>query len=271
MRALDQTNGVDACPLCRDAYVEAGLRGFYRPSHSTDVGGLADRRYSLRLFQELGDICPAFTFWIHSEVFCGLLLSEAPKAIIARYGARCVKGELLGCMALTESSGGSAMDQLSTTATKHSDGYTLRGMKAWVSLGGVADLALVSARDVETASVGLYLVDLKAEGVSVRPIKNRYAMRELDIAAVTFEDVFVPRDHRINERATLTLLKALSLERFICSVVATAALGRTLNGYERSPKGATYWHSTAHQLSVLALQGSKAQQRDQGFETHVSR
>ncbi len=76
-----------------------------------------------------------------------------------------------------------------TKATQAGDGWTIDGAKTLVMYGGAADKLIVSARASgsagDEAGVGLFLVDPKAEGASVRDYPTQDGLRA---AEITFEN-----------------------------------------------------------------------------------
>src|SRR6476661_9571686 len=69
---------------------------------------------------------------------------------------RLCSGEALGCFALTEPDTGSDAANLRTRAKREGDGWTISGNKMWISMGNVAELALVFAQtDPEKKYKGL--------------------------------------------------------------------------------------------------------------------
>ena len=218
-------------PLDREIYAALGRAGFYHSSHPTSAGGYADRHATLGALTELGESClPGFSFWVHGEIFCSLLLNHAPPALRDRYGSACLAGDCIGCIGLTEAGGGSSLTAIAATAEETSAGYALSGHKRFVSLGGCADVMIASAKRAGEMAPSLYLVDLKTPGVTITAVRNSFAMRELDMAHVSLDNVPVPFDHVLVRNATFPLIRTLTLERFICSVIAQAMLRRVVAG-----------------------------------------
>jgi acyl-CoA dehydrogenase len=212
-------------PLDREVYVAAGRAGFYRSSYSADVGGHGDRRQTVAMLAELGNAClPGFSFWVHGEIFCHILLAHGSPAARHRYWAACLGGDLIGCIGLTEVSGGSSLTKLRTTAKATPAGYVVSGRKAFISLGGLADLMIVSARLGDDGGPSLFLVDMRSPGVSVDSVPNAFAMRELDMAHVSLVDVVVPPQNLLARNSVIPLIRSLTLERYICAVVAQGML-----------------------------------------------
>ncbi|MCB0371005.1 MAG: acyl-CoA dehydrogenase family protein, partial [Bdellovibrionales bacterium] len=72
-----------------------------------------------------------------------------------KYLPKMAKGELIGCFGLTEPDFGSNPGGMITTAKKDGDHYILNGSKMWITNGGIADLAIVWAKNDEGKIIGL--------------------------------------------------------------------------------------------------------------------
>ena len=79
--------------------------------------------------------------------------------------------------------------------------YVLNGHKIWTSFAHIADYCFVLARTDATAQrhkgISFFLVDMKAPGVRVEPI--RQITGEADFNEVVFENVRVPADALVGE------------------------------------------------------------------------
>lgn len=69
--------------------------------------------------------------------------------------SRLASGEAIGCFGLSEWDFGSEPTGMRTTARTHGDGYVIDGKKAWITNGGIADVAIVWAHlDPEPGATG---------------------------------------------------------------------------------------------------------------------
>ena len=108
---------------------------------------------------------------------------------------RLCSGEALGCFALTEPDAGSDPASLRTRATKTDSGWTITGNKMWISMGSVAELALIFAQtDPEKKHRGLacFLVPTSTKGYSAQEIHGKLGLRSSDTAEISLDDVEVP-------------------------------------------------------------------------------
>jgi butyryl-CoA dehydrogenase len=108
---------------------------------------------------------------------------------------RLCSGEALGCFGLTEPDAGSDPASMRTRATKADSGWTISGNKMWISMGSVAELALIFAQtDPELKHRGLacFLVPTSTKGYSAQEIHGKLGLRSSDTAEISLDDVEVP-------------------------------------------------------------------------------
>ncbi|MEO6310127.1 MAG: acyl-CoA dehydrogenase family protein [Leifsonia sp.] len=101
-------------------------------------------------------------------------------------------GELIGCFALTEPSGGSDPAGMLTTARRDGDGWVIDGSKRWIGLASIADVAVVWAKTDE--GVRGFLVPTDTAGFTATPIDTKLSMRASIQCDVLLDGVRVPDD-----------------------------------------------------------------------------
>jgi 3-oxochol-4-en-24-oyl-CoA dehydrogenase len=106
-----------------------------------------------------------------------------------------MRGEMIWCQLFSEPGAGSDLAAISMKANKVDGGYLLTGQKVWTSGAHVSDMAICLARtnrDEDSKHFGItyFLVDMKAEGVDVRPLRE--ITGEALFNEVFLNDVFVP-------------------------------------------------------------------------------
>ena len=115
---------------------------------------------------------------------------------------RLCSGEALGCFGLTEPDAGSDPASMRTRATKTDSGWTISGNKMWISMGSVAEVALIFAQtDPEKKHRGLacFMVPTATEGYSAQEIHGKLGLRSSDTAEISLDDVKVPDDALLGE------------------------------------------------------------------------
>ncbi len=115
---------------------------------------------------------------------------------------RLCTGEALGCFGLTEPDTGSDAANLRTRAKKTDSGWTISGQKMWISMGNVAEVALVFAQtDPEKAHRGLacFMVPTEHPGYTAQEIHGKLGLRASDTAAISLDEVEVDDDALLGE------------------------------------------------------------------------
>jgi alkylation response protein AidB-like acyl-CoA dehydrogenase len=115
-------------------------------------------------------------------------------------------GEAIGCYCLTEPGAGSDAAAIATTARRDGDHYVLDGEKVWITNGGIAQLALVFARDPDLPAerphrqLSAFLVPTDTPGFLRRPMPGReLGHRAADHAEIRLEACRVPADALLGE------------------------------------------------------------------------
>lgn len=114
-----------------------------------------------------------------------------------KYLPKMAKGEMIGCFGLTEPDFGSNPGGMVTRARKDGNDYILNGSKMWITNGGMADLAIVWAKNDDGKIIGL-IVDRDTKGFSVRDIHKKFSLRASITSELIFEDCRVPASQQLN-------------------------------------------------------------------------
>ena len=110
---------------------------------------------------------------------------------------RLARGEIQSAFALTERLAGSDVAGLACRARRRADGWSLDGVKRYITRATVADWFVVVARvDDAPGARGLsaFLVPRDAPGLTVGPIQPKLGWAGVPIAEVFLRDVQVPRE-----------------------------------------------------------------------------
>src|SRR5690606_30977488 len=99
----------------------------------------------------------------------------------------------------SEPNAGSDLAALRTRAVRQGDKYVVNGQKVWSSYGIYADYYLLLARTDPDApkhkGISCFIMDLKAPGVTVRPIPQMNGMNEF--CEVFLDNVEIPAENLI--------------------------------------------------------------------------
>jgi alkylation response protein AidB-like acyl-CoA dehydrogenase len=161
-----------------------GLGGQGRTALEAGVVFEEERRYDV----------PAGFFMIGIDMVGPTLLAHGTDAQKERFLQPMLRGDEVWCQLFSEPGAGSDLAALATRAVPapEGDGWELTGQKVWTSSAHVADWGICLARTDPSApkhlGITYFLVDMKAPGVTVRPL------RQID-GAIHFNEVFLDAVH----------------------------------------------------------------------------
>lgn len=132
----------------------------------------------------------------------------------ARYLKRLLRAEDVWCQLFSEPASGSDLAALRTKAVQDEEGnWHVTGQKVWTTLAHLSDYGILLTRtDPDVAKhrgLTMFVVDMKAPGVTVRPLKQMSG--GADFNEVFFDDVVIPDAERLGDvgdgwRVALTTL-----------------------------------------------------------------
>jgi acyl-CoA dehydrogenase family protein 9 len=189
--------------------VLTGLRelGFFGLAIPQSHGGVGlTNSGSARAAQEMTglDSSVALTLRAHQSIGAkGLVLFGTPEQK-SRYLPRLASGESVAAFALAEIGAGSDAAAIQTHAHLQGDGsYLLRGQKAWVTNGGLADVFTVFARtsraDADAKPRITAFVVERGWGVRNGPAAEKLGVRGSSTTELFFDDVRVPAANVLGE------------------------------------------------------------------------
>ncbi len=213
----------------REAFLKAGGQGLLCMWADEEYGGagVADFRYEQILLEEnakYGDM--GFFMFLHSRLvgpYIGELGTEEQKK---RWLPKCVSGESILAIAMTEAGAGSDVSGIRTKAEDKGDHYLLNGSKTFISNGILADLVIVAAKTDPDSSHGLslFVVERGMEGFERGKNLKKMGMHSQDTAELYFNNVKVPKENLLGEwnRGFYHLMHFLAEERLLSAVGALA-------------------------------------------------
>jgi len=119
-----------------------------------------------------------------------------------RYLVPLARGEKLGAWALTEPSSGSDAAALRTRAQVIGGGWILNGEKFFTTQGSTAGTYIIMAStDLAQGKRGIsaFIVERGTPGLNVSRVENKLGVRASDTAALSLEELRVPKDHLLGE------------------------------------------------------------------------
>lgn len=203
---------VDGAQIERDAEIPAevvkGLAelGAFGMKIPKEYGGLGlTHLYYIRALMIAGSASPAINALLSAHQSIGvpqpiaLFGTEDQKRLFL---PRCARDEISAFL-LTEPDVGSDPARLHTTAVPSEDGseYVIDGIKLWTTNGVVADLLVVMAQvprsEGHRGGITAFVVEGKAEGITVENRNAFMGMRGIENGVTRFHGVRVPATNRI--------------------------------------------------------------------------
>ena len=257
----------------REAFTKAGEQGLLLMWADEKYGGagVGDFRYEQIFIEENAHHGDAgFFATLHSRLvgpYIGELGTEEQKA---RWLPKCISGEHILAIAMTEPGGGSDVSGMRTKAEDKGDHYLLNGSKTYISNGILADLVIVAAKTDPTSSHGLslFVVERGMEGFERGRNLAKMGLKSQDTAELFFNNVKVPKENLLGEwnRGFYHLMHFLAEERLLGAIgylaSAEAALNLTLDYVtERKAFGQTIagFQNTRFKLADMRMQIDVAQ------------
>jgi alkylation response protein AidB-like acyl-CoA dehydrogenase len=157
------------------------------------------------LLEALAELSPGLAVAALAQSSLGLkgLLLFGPDELTRIHEAAAVRGETLLCLGHTEPGAGSDAGAVQMRAQRVEGGWLLEGVKAFVTNGSVADLAVVTAVSEPEATrshrLSMFLVDLRSPGVTRTKLDKRVWVPS-DLTRLTLSGAFVPEANLVGLR-----------------------------------------------------------------------
>ncbi len=129
------------------------------------------------------------------------ILAHGTEVAKRAYLRRLWRGDIIACQLFSEPSHGSDLAGVQTRAVRDGDEWVLSGQKVWTSGAQYSDIGEILCRSdpdlPKHKGLSAFLVDMKAPGVEVRPLRQMTGGASFN--EVFFTDVRVPADHLLGE------------------------------------------------------------------------
>ena len=213
----------------RKFWYKAGEMGFLAPSMPEEYGGMGlDFRYNTVLDEELiklGLTGPGFG--LHNNITVPYLINFCSEAQKQKYLPKCLSGETIVSIAMTEPGTGSDLQGVKTTAVLDGDEYVINGSKTFITNGQLADLVIVVCKTDPNAGakgISLLLVETGTPGFEKGTNLEKIGLKAQDTSELFFQDVRVPKENLLGEEGMgfVYLMQELPQERLYIATAGTA-------------------------------------------------
>jgi alkylation response protein AidB-like acyl-CoA dehydrogenase len=179
--------------------------GFGWISGPEAYGGRGLPREYDRLWQGLEndyDVPGIGPFGIGLGMVAPTILAHAIEDVRRQYLASLYRGDTVACQLFSEPVAGSDLAGIQTKALRDGDEWVLNGQKVWTSGAHYSDIGEIITRtatypDSRHRGLTMFLVDMKAPGVEVRPLRQMTGGASFN--EVFFTDVRVPDTMRLGD------------------------------------------------------------------------
>ena len=155
------------------------------------------------------------------------ILAYGSDTVKEQFALPTLRGELIWCQLFSEPGAGSDLAGLSTRAVKVDGGWELKGQKVWTSGAHEADWGICLARTDATVpkhkGLSYFLVDMRAAGVDIRPLKQ--STGESEFNEVFLDSVFVPDAFLLGEPGQGWRITATTLQNERTQISAGVSAG----------------------------------------------
>jgi alkylation response protein AidB-like acyl-CoA dehydrogenase len=193
---------VDACSRFPTegyrALVDAQLHATLIPAQYGGVG--ADALTGAVVAEEIARVC-ATTQQVcaANDLFVWPLLLAGTHEQRSQWLPPIASGQTLGAFALSEPDAGSDIGSMKTRAVAAGDGWRLRGVKRWITNGGVAGCYVVFAAldDGDGAKISAFVVDAEDAGLSFGAPERKIGFKGSPTTEVYLDDVYVSAERLV--------------------------------------------------------------------------
>jgi isovaleryl-CoA dehydrogenase len=206
-----------------------GLLGVTVPQE--DGGAGLDATAAVIIHHELAKYDPGFTlaYLAHEVLFVNNFAHTASAKQKARYLAKALSGDAVGCMGMTEPGAGTDVLGMTTSATRDGDHYVMNGAKMFITNAPEAELFLIYAKI--QGKISGFLVERQTPGVVVGKAMKKLGMRASTMAEITFDGARIPAANLLgDEGAGLThMMRNLEIERLTLAAISLGIADRCVD------------------------------------------
>jgi alkylation response protein AidB-like acyl-CoA dehydrogenase len=193
------------------------------------------------VLEELGRICAAIamSMQVHHMAIAALQDFGTPEQQ-KKYIPPLARGETMGCVAITEPSGGSDILGLQSVAELKGDTWILNGRKCFITNSHTSDYWVVVARTAEgPKGLTAFIVDKDAPGAGTGRAEHKFGLRGSVTGELVFDNCEVPRENILGQEGGGLGVALKTVSETGRTGMAATALGILQAGYEEAAKFAS--------------------------------
>jgi len=213
-----------------------GITGIIAPREYGGVGlGYLARTIVL---EEMARICAAVSMGLQVHHMAIAALNDfGTEAQKKQYLPPLARGETMGCVAITEPSGGSDILGMQSTAALKGDTWILNGRKCFITNSHTSDFWLVVARTGEgPKGLTAFMVDKNAPGAKTGRAEHKFGLRGSNTGELVFDNCELPRDSMVGQEGGGLGVALKTVSESGRTGMAATALGILQACYEEAAK-----------------------------------
>ncbi len=200
MGSEQEKRSIARCKEFQGKLAEAGLAGITFPKEYGGAG-LTPQHQAAYNAEAASYVIPTFPLYIGQGMCLPTIFTHGTEEQKKRFMPDLISGAKIWSQLFSEPGAGSDVAGLQMRAERQEDEWILNGQKVWTTGAHYSDWGEVIVRTdpdmPKHQGLTMFLVDLKAPGVTVRPL--RQITGEAHFNEVFFDDVRVPDDQRLDE------------------------------------------------------------------------
>ena len=203
----------------RELFKKAGDLGLLGISKPEKFGGMGlDYSYSIVAAEEFGTVhCGGvpLAIGVQTDMCTPALARFGSDELREQFLAPAIAGDMIGCIGVSETTAGSDVAGLRTTARKDGDDYVINGHKMWITNSPQADFICLLANtsdDKPHVNKSMIIVPMNTPGITLSPHLDKLGMRSSETAQVFFDNVRVPQRYRVGHEGAGFMMQMLQFQ-----------------------------------------------------------
>jgi alkylation response protein AidB-like acyl-CoA dehydrogenase len=205
-----------------------GGKGFLCTSIPPEYGGMGgDFLYAVIALEEMTRTNHyGLDAFLHSDIVVPYIDSFGTDNQKRKYLPRCVTGDVITALAMTEPDAGSDLASMSSTAVERDENFVINGTKTFISNGVICDLVIVAAKDPSIdnpyEAISLFLVEEGTPGFTKSAPLKKLGAHSQDTAELFFTNCRIPKENLLGEKGSgfKKLMQKLQQERLLVAILA---------------------------------------------------
>jgi glutaryl-CoA dehydrogenase len=139
-----------------------------------------------------------------------------------------IKGNLVGCFALTESEAGSDPSSMKTNFIEKEGHFLINGTKNWITNAPIADIFLIWALN-EKKEVNAFIIPKNTKGLSTSTIDNKTSLKISPTGQIILDNIKIPKENILpNTKGWKSVFSCLNNARY---GIAWGVIGSAANSW----------------------------------------